>query len=391
MTTAGATDAGSATDTAGVVGTGSMVGRESVAGTVGAPRNPWPSFGWLMSAVWLGFLVFPATAVWRSPHGTGPRLLGLLAILVFAVTFVVGCGTCWTESRRARRPLAYWLFGLLLLLTTALVPLVGMAVMALAPFLVSFLAFTVALRYALFCTGVIWVVVAVAMATTGRGEDWVNLVLILGIVTVSCFATRIANTRGIEYDRAMDALRLAEERERVARDVHDVLGHSLTVVSVKAELAERLLEVDVDRARAELAEIRALTRTALAEVRETVGGLRVAALADEIAAARTALGGAGIQAHLPDDLSVVDPRHRTVLAWALREAVTNVVRHSGARRCRVSLGERTLLVEDDGRGLRGRREGNGIRGLRERVEGVGGHVVLGPGERGVGTRVEVTL
>ncbi|GAB47315.1 sensor histidine kinase [Mobilicoccus pelagius] len=355
------------------------------------PRNPWVFFGWLMSGVWLGFLVFPAMAVWASPYGLGLRVAGMLALLAFAGVFVYGCGACWSESASARRPLAHWLFAVLLVLTAALVPFVGIGVLALAPFLVSFLAFTWPVRMGLLAAGVVWVAVACTAWIGHAGEDWGNLFVILGIVSVSSFATRIANTRGLEYDRAMDALRLADERERVARDVHDVLGHSLTVVAVKAELAERLLEVDVDRARNELAEIRALTRTALAEVRETVGGLRVAALADEIDSARTALGGAGIRADLPHDLSVVDPRHRTVLAWVLREAVTNVVRHSGARACRVSLGERTLVVEDDGRGLRGRREGNGIRGLRERVEGVGGHVDVGPGERGVGTRVEVTL
>lgn len=360
-------------------------------GEAARPRNPWVFFGWGMSAVWLGFLVFPAMTVWASPHGLGLRVAGMLALLAFAGVFVYGCGTCWSESASARRPLAHWLFLALVGITGALLLLIGIDVLALTPFLVSFLAFTFSVRSGLGGAAVIWAVATLTAWITGAGAEWVNLFLILGIVSVASFATRIANTRGLEYDRAMDALRLADERERVARDVHDVLGHSLTVVAVKAELAERLLEVDVARARSELAEIRTLTRTALAEVRETVGGLRVAALADEIDSARTALGGAGIRADLPDDLSVVDPRHRTVLAWVLREAVTNVVRHSGARRCRVSLGERTLVVEDDGRGLRGRREGNGIRGLRERVEGVGGHVDVGPGERGVGTRVEVTL
>src|SRR5690606_543184 len=126
-----------------------------------------------------------------------------------------------------------------------------------------------------------------------------------------------------------------EERERVARDVHDVLGHSLTVVSVKAELAERLVDVDPARARAELVEIQSLTREALAEIRATVSGLRVARLGDELVAARTALTGAGIEADLPENPDVVDPRHRIVVAWVLREAVTNVVRHSGATRCTV--------------------------------------------------------
>ena len=143
--------------------------------------------------------------------------------------------------------------------------------------------------------------------------------------------------RGEDYERMSRDLAIVEERERVARDVHDVLGHSLTVVTVKAELAERLVDLDPERAKGELAEIQALSRQALAEIRATVGGLRVARLGDELASARTALAGAGIEAHVPDDPGAVDPRHRTVLAWVLREATTNVVRHSDADACWVEL------------------------------------------------------
>jgi two-component system sensor histidine kinase DesK len=149
------------------------------------------------------------------------------------------------------------------------------------------------------------------------------------------------------------------------------------------------MDVDPARARAEVEQIHDLSRQALAEVRTTVGGLRVARLVDEVEAARTVLGDAGITADLPGDLDVVDPRHRIVLAWALREAVTNVVRHSGATRCSVTLGPDRLRVEDDGSGVHGR-EGNGIRGLRERVTAAGGTLTLRPGETG-GTVLEVRL
>jgi two-component system sensor histidine kinase DesK len=173
--------------------------------------------------------------------------------------------------------------------------------------------------------------------------------------------------------------------------VHDVLGHSLTVVTVKAELAERLVDLDPERAKGELIEIQALSRQALAEIRETVGGLRQARLDNELASARTALAGAGIEAHVPDDPAAVDPRHRTVLAWVLREATTNVVRHSDADACWVELDTDRLTVRDDGRGLGGRPEGNGIRGLRERVEAAGGHLSLETGREGHGTVLEVRL
>ena len=121
-----------------------------------------------------------------------------------------------------------------------------------------------------------------------------------------------------------------------------------------------------------LAAIQQLSRQALAEIRATVGGLRVARLDDELEAARSALGGAGIRAELPAGPQDVDPRHRTVLAWVLREAVTNVVRHSDASSCRVELASNVLRVVDDGRGLGNHPVGNGLRGVRERVEAAGG-------------------
>jgi two-component system sensor histidine kinase DesK len=186
------------------------------------------------------------------------------------------------------------------------------------------------------------------------------------------------------------SLDITEERERVARDVHDVLGHSLTVVSVKAGLAERLIDVDADRARAEVADIARIARESLAEIRATVGGLRAAELAAELAGAREGLLSAGIAVDLPPDPEVVDPSHRPVLGWVLREAVTNIVRHSRASSCRIELAPHTLVVEDDGVGVDDRRMGNGLSGLRERVVLAGGDFSVGPRPDGRGTRLEVS-
>jgi two-component system, NarL family, sensor histidine kinase DesK len=231
--------------------------------------------------------------------------------------------------------------------------------------------------------------VAVGVVWADEPGAWalVGVVLLVGAIAG---IVRQLEERGEEHRRMAGDLAMVAERERVARDVHDVLGHSLTVVTVKAELAERLVDEDPDAAKAELAEIRSLTRQALAEIRATVGGLRVARLADELDAGRTALEAAGIEARLPSDVSVVDPRHRIVLAWALREAITNVMRHSGASTCTVELGPASLTVCDDGRGLRGHAEGNGLRGVRERVTAAGGSVAVADGPDG-GTVVEVTM
>ena len=184
------------------------------------------------------------------------------------------------------------------------------------------------------------------------------------------------------------------ERERVARDVHDILGHSLTVVTVKAQLAGRLLEPgaeDVARARAEIADVEALAREALADVRSTVGGLRVPILADEIAGCQAALRAADIDAVVRGSATDVPPERRELFAWVLREAVTNVVRHSGASRCRVTLRADSVEVVDDGRGLGdGERDGHvgGLHGLRERVTAAGGALRLSSRD---GTRLEVGM
>jgi two-component system sensor histidine kinase DesK len=178
------------------------------------------------------------------------------------------------------------------------------------------------------------------------------------------------------------------ERERVARDVHDVLGHSLTALSVKAELAARLIDIDPARAKQELESIQATARQALAEVRATVGGLRAGNLEAELAAAPRVLADVGITTTVDGTVADTDPRHRALLAWVLREAVTNVVRHSRARSVVIELGPAGIAVTDDGGGCDGA-EGNGLRGMRERVTGVGGTLDVRPADPG--TRVEVVL
>ena len=174
----------------------------------------------------------------------------------------------------------------------------------------------------------------------------------------------------------------------MARDVHDVLGHSLTALSVKAELAARLIDVDPVRAKEELESIQATARQALAEVRATVGGLRAGNLEAELTAAPRVLADAGVTTEVVGTVAETDPRHRALLAWVLRESVTNVVRHAQARSVVIELGARGIAITDDGAGCAGA-EGNGLRGMRERVAGAGGTLeVL---RAAPGTRVEVGL
>jgi two-component system sensor histidine kinase DesK len=240
-----------------------------------------------------------------------------------------------------------------------------------------------------------------------RPED--GLVLTALLASIAMFSFRRAAERNRSLHRAQEevaALAVAQERDRIARDMHDILGHSLTVVSVKGELAARLLRSGhtpdgtsapapgARRAEAELAEIQALARSALADMRGLVAGARQVTLAGELAAARAAFDAAGIEADLPGAVDEVAETRRAVFAWALREGTTNVLRHAAARRVVVGLTPTSLVIEDDGRGLPSGRGaasgegGHGLPGLADRAKAVGLVVETGPSPLG-GLRLAV--
>ncbi len=159
--------------------------------------------------------------------------------------------------------------------------------------------------------------------------------------------------RNVELARAQETiaeLAVQGERSRFARDLHDILGHSLTVLTVKAELAGRLVSIDPQRAEREIGEVEQLARQALTDVRAAVSGYREVSLPGELASARTALEAAGIAADLPGTVDDLPAERRELMAWTVREGVTNVVRHSGARRAWVRLWRDGVEVADDGRG-----------------------------------------
>ncbi|PYI66012.1 sensor histidine kinase [Arthrobacter livingstonensis] len=160
--------------------------------------------------------------------------------------------------------------------------------------------------------------------------------------------TTIRELRQTQHELAELAVR--EERSRVARDMHDILGHSLTVIAVKAELAGRLLPIAPEKAATEISDLEDLARGALEDVRATVGGYRGVNILSELVNARTALTAADIDADLPGAADGVPAKHRELFGWALREGVTNVIRHGDANRCRVTLSARLLQIDDDGVG-----------------------------------------
>lgn len=182
------------------------------------------------------------------------------------------------------------------------------------------------------------------------------------------------------------------ERERIARDLHDVLGHTLSVIILKSELAGRLIEGDPRRARLEVADVERIARHALTEVRHTIVGYQMNDLQTEFDRAKATLETAGIAAECRFAPVGLPATHDRVLALALREAVTNVVRHAQARTCRVTLqvsgGLCTVQVTDDGRGG-ALAEGVGMRGIRERAAAIGGEAVWR--SRTSGTELSVTV
>jgi two-component system sensor histidine kinase DesK len=230
---------------------------------------------------------------------------------------------------------------------------------------------------------------------------------LVGLVMYGFFEIMRSN-RELTLARAEVAHLAAEgERSRIARDLHDLLGHSLTTITVKAGLARRLADSDPARAAQEITEVEELARRSLADVRNAVAGYRDVTLTGELAAGRELLRVVGIEADLPRSTDGVRGDLHGLFGWVVREGLTNVVRHANASRCTVTLTRDSVEIVDDGIVVpsdladaaagtgagTGGGNGSGLRGLRERVEAAGGTLTAGqlgpPGRGGWRLRVEV--
>jgi two-component system, NarL family, sensor histidine kinase DesK len=357
-------------------------------------------FGWLFAAIWLGYLVAPLRALveqsgWR-------RDVGLVALAAFVVVYLVTVA----EGRRSRatgepRPLATrWAAVVaLLVLATAMIPGAGHQALTALVYIAAVAMMNLPTPQGLAVTATLFVLAETLPRTVpGWRDSGYGLAILLA--TVATYGIRVAlerNQRLVEAQAELGRMAVEHERARIAADLHDILGHSLTVVAVKAELAQRLLDVDPERARTELRDVEMLCRDALADVRATALGVRGVSLAGEIAAARSALAAAHVRAELPTAADEVDGRWRELFAWTIREAVTNLVRHSRARQCQIRLTPYSVEVLDDGVGLRGSVDGSGpfgpdsqgLDGLRRRAEALGARLTVGDRTDGAGFRVLV--
>jgi two-component system, NarL family, sensor histidine kinase DesK len=211
----------------------------------------------------------------------------------------------------------------------------------------------------------------------------ISIMLIVGASNTFIAREKRADTKLRMANEEIEQLAAVAERERIARDLHDVLGHTLSVIVLKAELAGRLIERDPQRAAQEIADVEKTARTALSEVREAIGGYRSQGLPAEMELARSTLQAAGVTLSCETPLRHLHAAEETVLCLAVREGVTNIVRHAQATHCRIRFntsadGYHSLLITDDGANpkLHEVREGNGLRGMRERVQSLGGRLSI---------------
>jgi two-component system sensor histidine kinase DesK len=206
------------------------------------------------------------------------------------------------------------------------------------------------------------------------------LVLIIGTGNIFFAQQRRIDNKLRMAHEEIEQLAAVAERERIARDMHDVLGHTLSVIVLKAELAGRLIERDPQRAAQEIADVEKTARTALSEVRAAIGGYRSQGLPAEMELARNTLQSAGVTLACESPLPQLHATEETVICLAVREAVTNIVRHAQATQCRMRFttsadGCHALLISDDGPHPK-LQEGNGLRGMRERVQSLGGRLSI---------------
>lgn len=345
---------------------------------------------WLFAAAWMFYLKENLTALRDAPTGW-QRDVGLVALAAFAVCYLRVVS--WIGRSRAgwRLPVHPWVaLGVLLALTALQVPAAGYHAATCFVFIAAagiiMLPFPqgVPLAAALAATSIL-----LSWTVGGWRENGHALAVVLGSAASAGF--RLAGERQNRLRTAEVDLAVADERTRIAGDLHDILGHSLTVVAIKAELAQRLLDTDVERARAELRDLEALARDALSDVRATALGVRGISLPGEIAAAREALHAANVTAELPGAADDVPTRNRELFAWTLREAVTNVVRHAHATRVTVHLTPTTLEILDNGGGAPTAGPGQGLAGLRRRAEALGGTFAAGRRADHPGFRVRVEV
>ncbi|NUT42246.1 MAG: sensor histidine kinase [Thermoactinospora sp.] len=316
------------------------------------------------------FLLWPVPAFLEREPGSTAAVFVFAGMIAFAVLYV------HTTSARSR----WWSLAALYGVAAALTPALGdLWIFATLFFLIAALFSTLPRTASLVLCGL---TIAAACAVLPLATAWwIPLQAVVFTGAMDVFVRLEAANRALKAAHAeTERLAVDNERLRFSRDLHDILGHALSAMTLKSQLAGRLVEADPARARAEIGDVEELSRQALDDVRDAVTGYRALSLDGELATARRTLSAAGVTL---DVAAAPIPAHAgSLLAWVVREGTTNVVRHSSARSCRIHLGvadgHAFVEVSDDGPGAEqggdngGGTPGSGLRGLAERLEAAGG-------------------
>jgi two-component system sensor histidine kinase DesK len=363
----------------------------------------------------LVFVAYPATALLTLDLSPVDRVLATAAVLMFVAVLAIGWrarahGTA--IDRTSRFSAMFWLA------QTAIAGVLVLRDPHLGWVALFYFASTSASRLlperrAQLAVAVTGIVSAgcIAWSTSDVGGALIQgfSIAMIGFLIYSVGALQRTNRALEEARHELARLAVADERSRIARDLHDTLGHSLSLITLKSELAGRLLPDDPARARSEIADVERVAREAMTAVRETIGGFRQPTLSAELSGVTDALRTAGIDVRFETEELPLAPVADALIAWTVREGVTNVMRHSGATRCTIRIGQTDTevfaeIVDDGAGGGRGLASdggepvgaageagsGFGLRGLAERVSSLGGAVVAGPlPDRGY--RLRVTL
>ncbi|MEY9936050.1 sensor histidine kinase [Streptacidiphilus sp. MAP5-3] len=363
---------------------------------------------WML--LWLVYLAYPVTDLLNGDHTAAGDVYGWVMLAAF-----LACYVTLIMRRQARldpwQPWHGWVLAAMLAIAVTTTLSLDSAWLALFAYTAVSSGAVLPSPYGFYgVVGVSGLLVTLGLVTHADGGALVGITLggLLGGLAMTSLMQLVATMRELrEARQAVAALAASDERLRLARDLHDLLGHSLSLITLKTELTARFLDQErYEEARAQVGDIEKVSRQALVDVREAIGGYRRPKLAVELAAARTALSAADIQIDAPLDLA--DPRpglgleQEGALGWALREAVTNVVRHSGAALCRIRLIEDfapegavgrvlTLEVADNGSSGKHSTPGNGLTGLGERLALADGSLDAGPAKRGKGFTLRATV
>jgi two-component system sensor histidine kinase DesK len=352
----------------------------------------WGGGGWrrfFFPAFWLVYLGQAVDGVAKHQHG-GAAIAGYLLVVAFAAVYLAALPMGWGRNTRV-----FWTLYVL-----------GFAITAAEAFFAYgdafvFCVYLSVLTVAALKGRAVPIVVALTLVSAllprfvpgwGGKVNWANglSVLLVSLAMFGFFKVVESNIALAAARSEVARLAAENERSRIARDLHDLLGHSLTTITVKAGLARKLAEHgDAQRAFAEIGEVERIARRTLGDVRAAVSAHHEVTLTGELATAREVLRAAGMVSELPPSVAETEPQLSELFGWVVREAVTNVVRHSRAIHVRITLGRDFVEIFDDGRGGVAGGGGNGLRGLRERVEAAGGTLIVTSGLNGFTLRAEV--